>query len=73
MQPAMPRYRSWVSKFYKGIQEMAPVSDQEINEHMTETSLVSAHHVTLHINLFKDFCVKYFAQHTDRVHLRANS
>ena len=38
----IPRYRNWVSKFYRGIQEMAPVSDQDMNRAMTELSMVSA-------------------------------
>ena len=37
----IPRYRAMVSKFYKGIQELPAVSDQEMNQIMTEMSLVS--------------------------------
>ena len=37
----IPRYRSWVSKYYQGVRNMTPVSDTAINEHMTEMSLVS--------------------------------
>jgi len=36
----IPRYRGWVGKFYKSVQDMAPISDQEMTRVMTEMSMV---------------------------------
>ncbi|KAK2173297.1 hypothetical protein NP493_885g01007 [Ridgeia piscesae] len=35
----IPRYRQWVSQFYRNIQEMLPVTDQEMSTAMMELSM----------------------------------
>lgn len=37
----IPKYRSWVARFYKSVQDMPPVSEQEMTNFMTEMSMVS--------------------------------